>query len=72
MPMMWLAPAAVAFVAVALIVPAIRRVANDAMHLRRELVRFSELRPALLELRNDATAVRRASIETYHRLPRRR
>jgi hypothetical protein len=56
---MWALPLAVAVIALVPIVVAVRRLAVEAMGLRREIDRFSELRPALLELRNEADVLRR-------------
>lgn len=69
--MMWLLPAAIAVLGLVPIVVAARRITRESLALRRDLVRFSELRPALLELRSNATVVRSAAVKTYRRgLPR--
>lgn len=59
---MWLVPAAVAVLAALPIVLMVRRLAGEAIELRREVQRFSELRPALLELRSDAEILRAGAI----------
>jgi hypothetical protein len=59
---MWLVPAAVAVLAALPIVLMVRRLAGEAIDLRREVQRFSELRPALLELRSDAEILRAGAI----------
>lgn len=56
--MLWILPLAVAAVAIVPIMVAVRRLAAEALGLRREIDRFSDLRPALLELRNEAQAIR--------------
>ena len=68
---MWTIPVAVALIALVPILVAVRRVAAEALGLRRELDRFSELRPALLELRNDTKALRAAAAAKLEQLPRR-
>ena len=68
---MWAIPVAVALIALVPILVALRRVAAEALGLRRELDRFSELRPALLELRNDTKALRAAAAAKLEQLPRR-
>ena len=68
---MWAIPVAVALIALVPILVALRRVAAEALGLRRELDRFSELRPALLELRNDTKALRAAAAAKVEQLPRR-
>ena len=68
---MWAIPLAVALIALVPILVALRRVAAEALGLRRELDRFSELRPALLELRNDTKALRAAAAAKLEQLPRR-
>lgn len=55
---MWALPLAVAVIAIVPIMVAVRRLAAEALGLRREIDRFSELRPALLELRTDADRLR--------------
>ena len=69
--MMWLLPAAVAVLAIVPILIAVRRVAAEALDLRREMYRFSELRPALLELRSDASTLRAGLAARAQQLPRR-
>ncbi len=64
---MWAVPLVVAAVAAIVIAVAVRRVMAEALGLRRELDRFSELRPALLELRNDAQALRRYQLRKVER-----
>lgn len=68
---MWLVPAAVAVAAALAIVLMVRRVAAEALELRRELRRFSELRPALLALRTDAEAFRSGVATRAEQLRRR-
>jgi hypothetical protein len=68
---MWVVPLVVAVVAAVVIGVALRRVMAEAIGLRRELDRFSELRPALLELRNDTRALQAAAMAKLERLPRR-
>ena len=68
---MWAIPLAVAVIALVPILVVVRRVAAEAIGLRRELDRFSELRPALLELRNDTKALRAAAAAKLDQLPRR-
>jgi hypothetical protein len=68
---MWAIPLAVAVIALVPILVAVRRVAAEAIGLRREIDRFSELRPALLELRNDTKALRAAAAAKLDQLPRR-
>jgi len=68
---MWAIPLAVAAIALVPILVAVRRVAAEALGLRRELDRFSELRPALLELRNETQALRAAAAAKLDQLPRR-
>lgn len=68
---MWAIPLAVAAIALVPIFVAVRRLAAEAIGLRREIDRFSELRPALLELRNDTRALRTAAAAKLEQLPRR-
>ena len=68
---MWAIPLAVAVIALVPILVAMRRLAAEALGLRREIDRFSELRPALLELRNDTKALRAAAAAKLEQLPRR-
>ena len=68
---MWAIPLAVAAIALVPILAAVRRVAAEAIGLRREIDRFSELRPALLELRNDTKALRAAAAAKLDQVPRR-
>jgi len=67
---MWLVPAAVAVLAALPIVLMVRRLAVETFELRREVQRFSELRPALLELRSDAEKFRHGVIARAERLRR--
>ena len=69
--MMWLVPAVVIVLAAIPILIAVRRVAVEAVELRREVHRFSELRPALLELRSDTRALRRGLAARADQFPRR-
>ena len=69
--MMWLFPAAVAVLAIAPILLLARRVASEAIGLRREMSAFSDLRPALLTLRDDARTLRRGVAVRVDQLPRR-
>jgi len=55
MTLLWILPAVVALVGTMLLVGVARRVADEATGLNRELARFSELRPALIAVR-DITA----------------
>ena len=57
--MMWLVPAAIAMLAVLPVVLVARRVASEMLELRRDVQRFSDLRPALIELRSEAELFRR-------------
>ncbi|HEX7165986.1 MAG TPA: hypothetical protein VF230_03300 [Acidimicrobiales bacterium] len=66
--MMWLVPAAIAVLAALPIVLVARRLVGEAVQLRRDVQRFSDLRPALLELRSEAETFRRG---VAVRLPRR-
>jgi hypothetical protein len=66
--MLWFLPAAVAVLAAIPVLLAVRRLAAEALATRRELDRFSELRPALVALRDDTRALRVAATA---RLPRR-
>lgn len=65
---MWLVPAVVAVLAALPIILMIRRLTGEAIELRREVQRFSELRPALLELRSDAEVFRAGAIARAERL----
>ena len=65
---MWLVPAVVAVLAALPIVLMIRRLTGEALELRRDAQRFSELRPALLELKSDAEAFRAGAIARAERL----
>ena len=69
--MMWLLPAAVAVLAALPIVIAVRRVVAETFALRRELTLFSELRPALVELRSEAQMLRDGMAARANQLPRR-
>ena len=69
--MMWLAPAAVVVLATLPIVLLARRFAAEVLQLRREVQRFSELRPALLELRSDASVLRAGLVARAEQLQRR-
>jgi hypothetical protein len=64
---MWALPMIVAAVALVPIVVAVRRLAGEAHALRREIDRFSDLRPALLELRTEADALRRRQLRSIQR-----
>lgn len=68
--MMWLVPAAVVVLATLPIVLLARRFASEALQLRREVQRFSELRPALLELRSDASVLRAGLMARAEQLQR--
>ena len=65
---MWLVPAVVAVLAALPIILMIRRLTGEAIELRRDVQRFSELRPALLELKTDADAFRTAALARAERL----
>jgi hypothetical protein len=65
--MFWLPAAVVAVLAVVPILVAVRRVSGEAVALRREIVRFSDLRPALVELRTDARVLRTSAITKLER-----
>ena len=68
--MMWFIPGAIAVIGLVPILVAASRAAKEAADVRREILRFSELRPALLELRSNASTVRTAAVTTYrNRLP---
>ena len=67
---MWLVPAAVVVLAALPLVLMIRRMAGEALELRREVQRFSELRPALLELRTDADLLRAGLVARAEQLRR--
>ena len=69
--MIWLLPAAVVALAVLPLLVMIKRLAAETLELRREMHRFSDLRPALLELRSDATAFRAGLAHRAAQLPRR-
>ncbi|HEX4979935.1 MAG TPA: hypothetical protein VFV35_07715 [Acidimicrobiales bacterium] len=55
---MWFVPALVAAAAAVPLALLLRRLLAETGLLRREVQRFSELRPALLELRSEADALR--------------
>ncbi|HVM10682.1 MAG TPA: hypothetical protein VM345_19635 [Acidimicrobiales bacterium] len=67
---MWLIPAAVVVLAVLPLLLLARRVAAEILELRREVQRFSELRPALIELRSDAELLRSGVARRAQRLQR--
>jgi hypothetical protein len=58
---LWIAPAGVAVIGAVLILGAVARVTEQARGLRRDLRRFSELRPALVALRDASDEARRAA-----------
>ncbi len=63
MHLVWIIPAALAVIGLAVVVGLARRVADEAAGLRRELAEFSALRPALIEVRRateQATSAARA------------
>lgn len=69
--MTWLLPAVIGIIGIVPIVVAARRVLREAIALRHDVLRFSELRPALIELRSSAKTVRSGAVTTYRRgLPR--
>jgi hypothetical protein len=65
--MFWLPAAALAVLGIIPIYVAVRRVSTEAIALRREIVRFSDLRPALVELRTDAQVLRTSAITKLDR-----
>lgn len=58
MTLIWIAPAAVLVVGLVLVVAVAMRAAQEAAGLRRDLARFGELRPALLEVRELSSELR--------------
>lgn len=67
--MFWFLPLAVAAVAAIPALVMIRRLSGEVLGLRRELDEFSSLRPALVELRTDARALRAAAAVRAAQLP---
>jgi hypothetical protein len=65
--MFWLPAAVIAVLAAVPILIAIRRVSAEAVALRREIVRFSDLRPALVELRTNAQVLRTSAVAKLDR-----
>ena len=57
----WVAPAGLALVGAVLVMGAVARVTEQARGLRRDLRRFSELRPALVALRDASDEARRVA-----------
>ena len=68
---MWLVPAAVVVLGALPVLLVARRVVAEAIELRRAVLRFSELRPALLELQSGARSLRAGLVVRADRLPRR-
>jgi cytochrome c-type biogenesis protein CcmH/NrfF len=64
---LWAAPAGVAVVGTVLLIGALARLAEQAKGLRRDLRRFSELRPALVALRHASDEARQAAEALRHR-----
>lgn len=67
--MFWILPLAAAAIALVPIMALARRLASEMGLLRGELDRFSDLRPALLELGSDARALRAVAAGRAARLP---
>ena len=57
----WVVPAGVAGAGAVLLLGAVARVTEQARGLRRDLQRFSQLRPALVELRRASDEARRSA-----------
>jgi hypothetical protein len=63
----WVVPAGVAAAGSVLLLGAVARVTEQARALRRDLQRFSQLRPALVELRRASDEARRSAEALRHR-----
>jgi hypothetical protein len=63
----WVVPAGAAVVGAVLLVGAVARVAEQAKGLGRDLQRFSELRPALVALRDASDDARQTAMALRHR-----
>ena len=69
--MMWLVPAAVALLAVVPVLLLVRKLVVEAVAFRREVQLFSDLRPALVELRSETQVFRAELAARAQQLPRR-
>lgn len=58
MTLLWIVPAALALAGTVVVAAVARRAAEEAAGLRRDIARFGELRPALLEVREGSAAAR--------------
>ncbi len=58
---LWVAPAGVAAIGGVLLIGAVARVTEQSRSLRRDLRRFSELRPALVALRDASDEAHRVA-----------
>jgi cytochrome c-type biogenesis protein CcmH/NrfF len=56
--LLWILPAALAVVGTVVIAAVASRAAEEASGLRRDLLRMGELRPALVELRDETRTLR--------------
>jgi hypothetical protein len=61
MPLLWLLPAVIALIGMFAVAATASRAGDEARGLRRELGRFSELRPALVELGHATSDIRQTA-----------